>query len=99
MTPEQVRVSQLRGKSVKSIEGETTGSIDEIYYDEPSGELEWIGVNTGPLGMRPGVVPFEGARLEPDAVYVPYTKNKVKDGPDFAVGRQTGAGPRCGSRR
>ena len=76
-------LTKLKGKDVKSVDGEKIGSVDEIYYDPETKEPEWIGLGTGFLGTKHGVVPVQGARVTGDAINVPFSKEMVKDEPEF----------------
>ena len=81
VTMENLRSAQ--GMPVHSTEGEKLGSVEEIFIDEETGEPEWIGLGTGFFGTKRVLVPVKGAELREDAVYVPYSKEQVKDTPDI----------------
>ena len=76
------RLSEARGQTVYSSDGEKIGSVDEIYYDYETNQPEWVSVGTGLLGTKRRLVPVEGADLRDDGLYVQYTKDQVKDAPD-----------------
>ena len=76
-------LSKLKGKDVKSADGEKIGSVDEIYYDPKTNEAEWISLGTGFLGMKHALVPVKGASVTGNFVSVPFSKEMVKDEPDF----------------
>ena len=76
-------LSKLRGKDVKAVDGEKIGSVDEIYYDPQTNEPEWISLGTGFLGMKHALVPVKGARVTGDALNVPFSKEMVKEEPEF----------------
>ena len=77
------RLSQARGETVYSSDGEKIGSVDEIFYDYDTNQPEWVGVGTGIFGKKRALVPVEGADLRADGFYVPYTKDQVKSSPDI----------------
>jgi stress response protein YsnF len=77
------QLSELEGGPVYDEAGDRIGSVEEIFYDPQSREPEWIGIGTGFLGTKRVLVPVEGARAEGDGVYVPHSKDKVKDSPDI----------------
>ncbi len=76
---------RLRGKDLKSADGERIGSITEIYCDESTGEPEWIEVENGLFGMKRLLVPTAGAKADEQAgvVLVPYSKHLVTEEPAF----------------
>lgn len=76
-------VQHVVGKELVDPEGDKIGSIDTIYLDDDTDEPEFALVNTGLLGMRSSFVPLREARIESDAVRVPYTKDQVKDAPSI----------------
>jgi uncharacterized protein (TIGR02271 family) len=76
-------VSAARGTPVYSEDGDKIGQVEEIFYDEDTGQPEWVGIGTGFFGTKRVLVPIQGARLETDGFYVPYDKDLVKDSPDI----------------
>ena len=76
-------LTNLRDKEIFSSDGEKVGSVKDIYYDDTSGEPEWIGVGTGFLGMKERLVPVEKLSNEGDHLRVPFTKEKIAKEPDF----------------
>jgi sporulation protein YlmC with PRC-barrel domain len=79
------RLSEVRGKDIYSAENEKIGSIRDIYYDENSGDPGWVGVGTGFLGMSEKVVPVESLTPMGEHFMVPFTRDKIKDEPEFDV--------------
>jgi len=77
------RLSEARGLPVYDSEGDKIGEIEELFYDEQTGEPEWIGIGTGFFGSKRVLVPVAGASLAEDGYRVPYTKAQVKDSPDI----------------
>ena len=71
-----------RGVPVYSTDGEKIGSVEEIFVDQQTNEPEWIGLGTGFFGTKRALVPVKGADLREDALYVPYSKDELKDTPD-----------------
>ena len=76
-------LTEVRDKDIFSSDGEKIGSVRDIYYDDSSREPEWIGVGTGFLGMQEKLVPVEVLEPDGDHFRVPFTKDQVKDEPDF----------------
>jgi len=82
-TMEQVRLDQMRGKTVYDRDGDKIGAVEEIFYDTQSNRPEWIGIGTGFFGTKRVLVPVEGASLREDGICVAYAKDQVKDSPDI----------------
>jgi sporulation protein YlmC with PRC-barrel domain len=76
-------LSQLRGADVYSADGARLGSVQEIYFDDETGDPEWVGLGAGFLGTKRKVVPVEGLRTEGDHLKVPFTRDRVRDEPDY----------------
>jgi stress response protein YsnF len=75
----------MRGKPVYALDGDKLGNLDVIYYDEATGEPEWLGVKSGLLGMKHFLVPVMGAQFqdgENACIRVPYPKEQVSNTPD-----------------
>ena len=77
------QLAEARGMDVLDSSGDKIGAVEEIFYDEQTNQPEWIGIGTGFLGAKRVLVPVTGAELRGDGVYVPYSKNQVKDAPDI----------------
>ena len=77
------RIEELRGQPVLDTSGEKIGKVDEVFVDQDTGQPEWIGLGTGMFGSKRVLVPVKGAETRGDGVYVPYSKDQVKDTPDI----------------
>ena len=77
------RLADFRDKDVFSSDGEKIGSVKEIYYDDATAQPEWVALGTGFLGMSTKVVPAESLSFSGESFRVPFTKDKVKNEPDF----------------
>jgi uncharacterized protein (TIGR02271 family) len=75
------RLSQARGTTVFTQDGEKIGSVEDIFHDYETREPEWISLSAGFFGMKRVLVPVQGGELRDDGFYVPYTKDQVKDAP------------------
>lgn len=73
----------LRGQTVVDSDGEKIGKIEQVYVDPDNEEPEWMVVKTGLLGSKSRFVPFRATERRGDDVVVPYTKEQVKDAPEF----------------
>jgi uncharacterized protein (TIGR02271 family) len=77
------RLGELRGSPVYDSAGEKIGKVEEIFYDTTTSRPEWIGLGTGFFGTKRVLVPVAGAEAREDGIFVPYTKDLVKDSPDI----------------
>jgi uncharacterized protein (TIGR02271 family) len=73
-------IRRWAGRDVVGSDGKI-GSVKDIYYDDRSGQPEWLAVSTGWFGTRVSFVPIAEARSVADEVHVPFTKDTVKDAP------------------
>src|SRR3954447_609565 len=63
-------------------DGDTIGTIEDVFLDRQTGEPAWVGVKTGLFGLKHTVVPIRDAQLtEDDTVRVPLEKDLVKRAP------------------
>ena len=76
-------LTSAHGTAVYSTEGEKIGSVEQIFVDEQTNEPEWIGLGTGFLGKKRVIVPVQGAELRDGGIFVPYSKDQVKETPDI----------------
>jgi uncharacterized protein (TIGR02271 family) len=76
-------VMTIQGAPVYSSDDEKIGAVEEVYADEATRQPEWLGIGTGVFRTKRVLVPMQGANITPDAVKVPYPKDRVKDAPDI----------------
>jgi uncharacterized protein (TIGR02271 family) len=81
MNPTESAVAEWRGSNAVDSDGETIGTIAEIYMDAETGQPEWLAVKTGIFGSKVSFVPFAEASAANGDVQVPYDKQQVKDAP------------------
>ena len=74
-------IKTWRGHEARGSDGDKLGKIEDIYLDEQTGKPEWMAVKTGMFGGRVSFVPLAQARLDGDAVTVPYDKATITDAP------------------
>jgi hypothetical protein len=70
-----------RGRTVIDRAGEKIGTLKDIYLDDRE-RPSWGGVDTGLFAMRATLVPLGEARLEGDALRLPFDADHVKDAPN-----------------
>jgi uncharacterized protein YrrD len=76
------RLEEIRGTPVYSGDREKIGTVEDVYFDVPSGQPEWIAVGAGILSSHHTLVPMRGASFEEDGLIVPFTKEQVKEAPE-----------------
>lgn len=76
------RLEEIRGTPVYSRDREKIGTVEDVYFDVPSGEPEWLAVGAGILSTHHTLVPLRGASFEEDGLVVPFTKEQVKNAPE-----------------
>ena len=76
------QVAAMRGAPVYDMDGDKIGAVEEIFYDEQTGQPEWIGIGTGFFGTKRALVPTARANATEDGLTVAYSKVQVKDAPD-----------------
>jgi uncharacterized protein (TIGR02271 family) len=65
--------------------GDKIGSVDNVWVDDATNALEFVGVHTGWLFGKTHVIPMENAQIDGSnqAVQVPYDQDLIKDAPSF----------------
>ncbi|MBW1603275.1 PRC-barrel domain-containing protein [Streptomyces sp. JJ66] len=76
----------LIGRKAYDRDGAKIGTVDEVYLDDATGRPEWAAVRTGLFG-RDAFVPLEPSEVVEETLRVPYTRNLIREAPDFGVGR------------
>jgi sporulation protein YlmC with PRC-barrel domain len=79
-------VKGLLGHEVLDRDGKSIGYVDQVFTDNQTGEPEWIGVITGGLRRRTHLVPIAGLETGNGTLKVPWTKNRVKESPQYDSG-------------
>src|SRR3954471_5036128 len=78
--------AHLKGQPLLSADGETVGTIEDVYVDPGSGEPEFLEVKAGRFRPKVHFVPVAQMNVEGGAVTVPYDKAKIVDAPQVGVG-------------
>lgn len=78
---------QLYGYNVVDSEGNKVGTVDGIWVDDATNELEFVGVKTGWMMGKTHIIPAAQAQIDSDGrtITVPYAESKVKDAPSFGT--------------
>jgi uncharacterized protein (TIGR02271 family) len=83
---QRTTVEQLQesvGAPVYASDGAKVGSVDEIFFDNDTGEPEWLGVGKGIFKTKRVLVPLTGASAKDGAYHVPYSKEQIESSPDI----------------
>ena len=81
MNPTDSAVAEWRGSNAVDSNGDTLGTVEEIYMDTETGKPEWLAVKTGPFDMKLSFIPIAEASETGGGVRVPYDNQQVKDAP------------------
>jgi uncharacterized protein (TIGR02271 family) len=76
----------LEDRTVVDSEGDSVGKVGQVYLDNRTGQPSWVTVETGWFGTNESFVPLSTATLEDDIIRVPYTKQMIKDAPNYDIG-------------
>ena len=81
MTPPADTALDWEGRTMLDRDGETLGTIEEIYLVEETGRPEWAVVRLEGRGARRKLVPLTGAAQTEQGIRVACTKAVVRDAP------------------
>jgi uncharacterized protein (TIGR02271 family) len=76
-------IASWTGRTVYDGSGDKIGKLGELWTDENSGEPTWVTVHTGLFGMNETFLPVQGLRPSGDDLTTSYSKEQVKDAPNF----------------
>jgi len=76
-------LQSARGSDVIDAQGEKVGQLEDIYYDDDSGQPEWIGVKSGMINKTKHLVPLEGAQQSDGSLRIAYPKDRVEGTPEI----------------
>jgi uncharacterized protein (TIGR02271 family) len=78
-----ITAETLTNATVYGQDREKIGKVGQLYMDDQTGEPTFVTVSTGLFGTRETFVPLRDAREENGDLYVPYTKDFIKDAPNM----------------
>ena len=83
-------VEQLLGSDVIDAEGNRIGSVENVWVDGATNQLEFIAVKTGTVIGRTHIVPVANAQIDERnrQIRVPYREDQVKGAPHFDHGAE-----------
>ncbi|MER7577338.1 PRC and DUF2382 domain-containing protein [Streptomyces sp. NPDC126514] len=79
------QISTVMDHPVYDADGNKIGEAKHVFFDDVTGQPEWVSVKTGLFGMNESFVPIREASVVEDHLEVPYPKDKVKDAPNVDV--------------
>jgi sporulation protein YlmC with PRC-barrel domain len=77
-------LSRWTGHDLFDINGEKIGTVEDVHYGDATGDLKWLVVDAGFLGLKKVFVPVVEVKRFEEKLTVPYTKDKVKSQPKIA---------------
>lgn len=75
--------TQVFGYDVTDTNGNKVGKVDNVWVDDATNELEFIGVKTGWLMGKTHVIPVANAQIADGSVQVPFDQDLIKNAPSF----------------
>lgn len=77
---------QVFGYDVIDTDGNKLGSVDNVWVDDATGDLEFVAVKTGWLFGKNHIIPVSDGRIDNDsqAIIVPYSQDQVKGAPSLS---------------
>lgn len=79
------QLSAVLDHPVHDADGQKIGEAKHVFFDDATGQPEWVSVKTGMLGTNENFVPIHDASMVEDHLEVPYRKDQVKDAPHVDV--------------
>ncbi|OQQ13765.1 photosystem reaction center subunit H [Streptomyces sp. M41(2017)] len=70
---------------VYDADGSKVGDAKHVFFDDASGQPEWVTVKTGLFGTNESFVPMRGAHMVEDHLEVTVSKDRIKDAPNVDV--------------
>ncbi|MEW2163772.1 PRC and DUF2382 domain-containing protein [Streptomyces sp. NPDC007084] len=70
---------------VYDADGSKVGDAKNVFYDDATGQPEWVTVKTGLFGTNESFVPMHDAHLVEDHLEVAVSKDRIKDAPNVDV--------------
>jgi len=77
--------NQVYDYNVIDSNGNNIGSVDNVWVDDATGKLEFVGVKTGWLFGHTHIIPVENAQIDNQnqSLTVPYGQDQIKNAPSF----------------
>lgn len=81
----QKQISEVLHHPVYGSGGQKIGEAEHVFFDDATGEPEWVTVKTGMFGRSESFVPIHDAVLSEGHLEVPFSKDKIKGAPNVDV--------------
>ncbi|WP_328498124.1 PRC and DUF2382 domain-containing protein [Streptomyces sp. NBC_00414] len=81
----QEQIPAVLEHPVYDAEGNKIGDASHVFFDDATGQPEWVSIKTGLFGTSESFVPIREAVMVEDHLEVPYAKGMVKDAPNVDV--------------
>ncbi|MEW2548002.1 PRC and DUF2382 domain-containing protein [Streptomyces sp. NPDC047002] len=81
----QEQIPAVLDHPVYDADGNKIGSAKHVFYDDATGNPEWVTVKTGMFGSSESFIPVHDANLVQDHLEVPYDRDQVKDAPNVDI--------------
>lgn len=75
----------LFGADVVDSTGNKIGTVDNVWVDDATNELEFVGVKTGWLFGKTHIIPCADAQISSGQISVPYAEDQIKDAPSYGA--------------
>ncbi len=72
------------GIHVYDVNGDKIGEMKALYYLDDTGLPEWMAIRSGFFGLRTSIAPMVRGSIRDGKLYLPYTKDQVKEAPKLA---------------
>ncbi|GGS60922.1 DUF2382 domain-containing protein [Streptomyces violaceus] len=79
------QISTVLDHPVYDSNGNKIGDARHVFFDDVTGEPEWVSVKTGMFGTSESFVPIHDGTVVEDHLEVPFAKDTVKDAPNVDV--------------
>jgi stress response protein YsnF/sporulation protein YlmC with PRC-barrel domain len=76
--------AQIFGYDVNDTSGNKVGKVDNVWVDDATNELEFVGVKTGWLVGKTHVIPVANAQISDGSLQVPFDEDTIKNAPSFS---------------
>jgi uncharacterized protein (TIGR02271 family) len=76
--------AQIFGYEVTDASGNKIGKVDNVWVDDATSELEFVGVKTGWLMGKTHVIPVANAQVSDGTIEVPFDQDQIKNAPSFS---------------
>ncbi|MGW6486796.1 DUF2382 domain-containing protein [Streptomyces sp. NPDC055056] len=83
ITREQIPI--VLDHPVYDADGSKVGDAKNVFFDDATGQPEWVTVKTGLFGTNESFVPMRGAHMVEDHLEVTVSKDRIKDAPNVDV--------------